>query len=147
MGMRHDDPENSENQVGKKRSGESAQLDCLRYIGTDSEQEEEQQRENAEAEGEVFDALEQEAESKVVGRDDVQDVETDEQHCGSESGHPNGAIEHCAWALVRESEHEWLLAGEALEVGHLALHLFASGVGGGADALDAELELVGVGGA
>ena len=40
-----------------------------------------------------------------------------------------------------------LLAGEALEIGHLALHLFACGVGGGADALDAELEFVWVGGA
>src|SRR6266851_8085243 len=40
-----------------------------------------------------------------------------------------------------------LFAGEALEVGHLALHLFAGGVGGGADALGAELEFVGVGGA
>ena len=30
-----------------------------------------------------------------------------------------------------------LLAGEALEVGHLAFHFLASGVGGGADALDA----------
>src|SRR5216684_4633544 len=42
---------------------------------------------------------------------------------------------------------EALFAGEALEVGHLALHLFAGGVGGGADALGAELEFVGVGGA
>src|SRR5260370_30643379 len=40
-----------------------------------------------------------------------------------------------------------LFAGEALEVGHLALHFFASGVGGGADTLDAQLEFVGVGGA
>src|SRR6266446_6383440 len=40
-----------------------------------------------------------------------------------------------------------LLAGEALEVGHLALHLFACGVRSGADALDAQLEFVGVGGA
>ena len=40
-----------------------------------------------------------------------------------------------------------LFAGETLEVGHLALHLFACGVGGGADALDAQLEFVGVGGA
>src|SRR5258707_381924 len=40
-----------------------------------------------------------------------------------------------------------LFAGEALEVLHLAVHLFAGRVGGGADALDAELEFVGVGGA
>ena len=40
---------------------------------------------------------------------------------------------------------EDLLAGEALEVGHLAFHLFASGVGGRTNALDAELEFVGVG--
>src|SRR6266478_7360261 len=37
-----------------------------------------------------------------------------------------------------------LFAGEALEVGHLPFHFFARGVGGGADALDAELELVGI---
>src|SRR5712692_2523644 len=36
---------------------------------------------------------------------------------------------------------------EALELSHRALHLLASGVGGRADALDAELELVGVGSA
>ena len=40
-----------------------------------------------------------------------------------------------------------LLAGEALEVGHLALHFLAGGVGGGADTLDAQLEFVRVGGA
>src|SRR5438105_14274852 len=40
-----------------------------------------------------------------------------------------------------------LLAGEALEVGHLAFHLLAGGVGSGADALDAQLEFVGVRGA
>src|SRR6266852_7601870 len=34
---------------------------------------------------------------------------------------------------------------EALELSHRALHLLASGVGGRANALDAELELVGVG--
>src|SRR5437763_12054874 len=39
---------------------------------------------------------------------------------------------------------ENLFAGEALEVGHLPLHFFARGVGCGADALDAELELIGV---
>jgi hypothetical protein len=39
---------------------------------------------------------------------------------------------------------EKLFAGEAFEVGHLAFHLFARGVGGGADTLDAELELIGV---
>src|SRR3984893_5109876 len=38
--------------------------------------------------------------------------------------------------------HSTLFAGEALEVGHLAFHLFAGGVGGGADALGAELEFV-----
>src|SRR5262249_37431848 len=38
-----------------------------------------------------------------------------------------------------------LFPGETLEVGHLAFHLFASRVGGGADALDAQLEFVGVG--
>src|SRR5260370_31993253 len=42
---------------------------------------------------------------------------------------------------------QWLLAGEALEVGHLALHFLAGGVGGGADALNAQLEFVGIGGA
>src|SRR6266849_3215110 len=42
---------------------------------------------------------------------------------------------------------QWLLAGEALEVGHLTLHFLAGGVGGGADALNAQLEFVGVGGA
>src|SRR6266704_3265278 len=40
-----------------------------------------------------------------------------------------------------------LFSGEALEVGHLALHFLAGGVGRGADALDAQLEFVGVGGA
>src|SRR5579862_9981912 len=40
-----------------------------------------------------------------------------------------------------------LLASEALEIGHLALHLFAGGIGGGADTLDAQFEFVGVGGA
>jgi hypothetical protein len=40
-----------------------------------------------------------------------------------------------------------LLAGEALEVGHLAFHFFARGISGGANTLDAELEFVGVGGA
>src|SRR5579862_2011468 len=40
-----------------------------------------------------------------------------------------------------------LLASEALEVGHLAFHFFAGGVGRGADTLDAQLEFVGVGGA
>src|SRR5712692_9292679 len=40
-----------------------------------------------------------------------------------------------------------LLTGEALEVGHLALHFLAGGVGGGANTLDAQLEFVGVGGA
>src|SRR5713226_5287345 len=40
-----------------------------------------------------------------------------------------------------------LLAGKALEVGHLALHFLAGGVGGGANTLDAQLEFVGVGGA
>src|SRR5260370_26232759 len=40
-----------------------------------------------------------------------------------------------------------LFAGEALEVGHLALHFLAGGVGGGANALDAQLEFVGVVGA
>src|SRR6267142_2769962 len=37
-----------------------------------------------------------------------------------------------------------LFAGEALEVGHLRGHFFAGGVGGGANALDAQLEFVGV---
>src|ERR1700674_1777652 len=40
--------------------------------------------------------------------------------------------------------HSKLLAGEALEVGHLRGHFFAGGVGGGANALDAQLEFVGV---
>src|SRR6266581_9730635 len=40
-----------------------------------------------------------------------------------------------------------LLASEALEVGHLALHFLAGGVGGGADTLNAQLEFVGVGSA
>jgi hypothetical protein len=38
-----------------------------------------------------------------------------------------------------------LFAGEALEVGHLALHFLAGGVGGGADALDAQAEFVWIG--
>src|SRR6202035_5437868 len=50
-------------------------------------------------------------------------------------------------ATERATAAGLLLAGEALEVGHLALHLFAGGVGGRADALDAQLEFVGVGGA
>src|SRR5579863_8461286 len=37
-----------------------------------------------------------------------------------------------------------LLAGEAFEVGHLAFHFFARGIGSGADTLNAEAELVGV---
>src|SRR5882724_12085426 len=45
------------------------------------------------------------------------------------------------------AEKKWLLAGEALEVGHLALHFLAGGVGGGANTLNAQLEFVGVGGA
>src|SRR6266705_5789442 len=50
--------------------------------------------------------------------------------------------------LARQSpRRDGLFAGEALEVGHLALHFLAGGVGGGADALDAQLEFVGVGGA
>src|SRR6266849_133183 len=44
-----------------------------------------------------------------------------------------------------EPPHSKLLAGEALEIGHLALHLLAGGVGSGADALDAQPEFVGVG--
>src|SRR5215469_6624301 len=40
-----------------------------------------------------------------------------------------------------------LFAGEALEVGHLALHFLAGGVGSGTNALDAQLEFVGVRGA
>src|SRR6202521_2179939 len=40
-----------------------------------------------------------------------------------------------------------LFAGEAIEGGHLALHLLAGGVGRGANALDAQLEFIGVGGA
>src|SRR6267143_1406083 len=40
-----------------------------------------------------------------------------------------------------------LLAGEALEVGHLRGHFLAGGVGGGANTLNAQLEFVGVGGA
>src|SRR5262249_42357458 len=40
-----------------------------------------------------------------------------------------------------------LLANEALEVGHLAFHFLAGGVGGGAYALDTQLEFVGVGSA
>jgi hypothetical protein len=50
---------------------------------------------------------------------------------------------------VRTAVSAWaqLLAGEALEVGHLALHFLAGGVGGGADALDAKTEFVWVGGA
>src|SRR5207245_4052928 len=40
-----------------------------------------------------------------------------------------------------------LFTGEALEVGHLALHFLAGGVGGGTNTLDAQLEFVGVGGA
>src|SRR5712692_3514162 len=46
-----------------------------------------------------------------------------------------------------EPPHSKLLAGEALEVGHLALHFLAGSVGSGANALDAQLEFVGVGGA
>src|SRR5258708_4326644 len=44
-------------------------------------------------------------------------------------------------------ERRALFAGEALEVGHLAFHLFARGVGGRADALNTEFEFVGVGSA
>src|SRR6266566_3915573 len=40
-----------------------------------------------------------------------------------------------------------LFAGEALEISHLGLHFLAGGAGGGADALDAQLEFVGVGSA
>src|SRR5216683_689340 len=40
-----------------------------------------------------------------------------------------------------------LFAGEAFEVGHLRGHFLAGGVAGGADALDAQLEFVGVRGA
>src|SRR6516162_11261387 len=36
----------------------------------------------------------------------------------------------------------WLFSREALEVSHLRGHLLASGVGGGADTLNAQLELV-----
>src|SRR5215471_7933598 len=47
----------------------------------------------------------------------------------------------------RDTRRYKLPAGEALEVGHLALHFLARGVGSGADALDAQLEFVGVGSA
>src|SRR5229473_2925482 len=50
-------------------------------------------------------------------------------------------------AARETNERCTLFAGEALEVLHLALHLFAGRVGGGANALDAELKFVGVGGA
>src|SRR5260370_41566068 len=39
-----------------------------------------------------------------------------------------------------------LFAGEALEVGHRALHFLAGGVGAAANALSAHLQFVGVGG-
>src|SRR5467141_46528 len=42
------------------------------------------------------------------------------------------------------TENYELLAGKALEIGHLRGHLFAGGVAGGANALDAQLEFVGV---
>src|SRR5712692_10933244 len=49
---------------------------------------------------------------------------------------------------AREAKEKFILsAGEALEVGHLALHFLAGGVGGGANPLNAQLEFVGVGGA
>jgi len=48
---------------------------------------------------------------------------------------------------VRHPPRGSLFAGKAFEVGHLALHFLASGVGCGADALYAEAEFVGVGGA
>src|SRR6267142_1393355 len=41
--------------------------------------------------------------------------------------------------------HSKLLAGEALEIGHLRGHFLAGGVGGGTNPLDAQLEFVGVG--
>src|SRR5262249_1875994 len=40
-----------------------------------------------------------------------------------------------------------LLAGKTLEVGHLTLHLLAGGVGGRANTLNAQPELIGVGSA
>src|SRR6266702_1943191 len=50
--------------------------------------------------------------------------------------------------LARQSpRRDGLFAGEAIEVGHLTLHFLAGGVGGGANALDAQLEFIGVGGA
>src|SRR5216684_5132055 len=45
------------------------------------------------------------------------------------------------------TENYELLAGEALEIGHLRGHLFAGGVRSGANTLNAQLEFVGVGGA
>src|SRR6267142_1604935 len=63
-------------------------------------------------------------------------------------------FDHHKWAingnvLTDQESHAAaaLFASEALEVGHLAFHLFAGGVGGGAYALNAQLELVRVGGA
>jgi hypothetical protein len=56
------------------------------------------------------------------------------------SGHGYLPTGGAACVIVRFERHDssrWLLAGEALEVGHLLFHFFAGGVGGGADALDA----------
>src|ERR1700722_8279945 len=86
MSCVRDQPENREDEVGKEGSGEGAEFDGFCYVGTNREQEEEKQRENAEAEGEVLDALEQEAESKVVRSDDVQDPKSNEQRSGNCTG-------------------------------------------------------------
>jgi hypothetical protein len=103
MSCGREQPENRENEVREKRSGESAKFQGFCYVGTNREQEEEKQRENAEAKGEVFDALEQESESKVVGGDDVENAKSNEQRSGNCTGHPNAAIEHRARSLVRET--------------------------------------------
>src|SRR5260370_25101253 len=74
------------------------------------------------------------------------------QETGAEARRNREAEEKEVYERSKTDSQKWLshsklFAGEALEVGHLALHLFAGGVGGGADALGAELEFVGVGGA
>lgn len=53
-----------------------------------------------------------------------------------------------AWVIVktkaRNKPRTSAAGAGALEFGHLTLHLFARGVGGGTDALDAQLEFVGI---
>src|SRR5262249_54984711 len=60
---------------------------------------------------------------------------------------PIGYAEQGALQLRRWDSSDELLAGKTLKIGHLALHLLAGGVSRRANTLNAQPELIGVGGA